>query len=258
MFFSHSRHFAAGPSPLPARDSQPTSRPIAQPITPPIICYVTDRRALPVGKTASALLNKILLDTIRAGVAAGVDWVQIREKDLSTRELFGLVREVVLASGRPDSTHSHSIKVIVNDRLDVALAAGAAGVHLGQASAPAREVVRWCRAGNAPADFLVGVSCHSLEGAQEAENAGASYTYFGPIYETPSKIPFGKPHGVEELAQVAKAVRIPVIAIGGVNESNAADCLRAGAEGIAAIRLVQGAASSDALLEAVATIRNSR
>jgi thiamine-phosphate pyrophosphorylase len=210
-----------------------------------------------VGKTASALLNKILLDTIRAGVAAGVDWVQIREKDLSTRELFGLVREVVLASGRPDSTHSHSIKVIVNDRLDVALAAGAAGVHLGQASAPAREVVRWCRAGNAPADFLVGVSCHSLEGAQEAENAGASYTYFGPIYETPSKIPFGKPHGVEELAQVATAVRIPVIAIGGINESNAADCMRAGAAGVAAIRMIQDAADPSALKNAIEAIHRS-
>jgi thiamine-phosphate pyrophosphorylase len=257
MFFLHSRHFAAGPSPLPARDSQPTSRPIAQPITPPIICYVTDRRALPAGKTAGAPLNRALLDTIRAASAAGVDWVQIREKDLSTRELFGLVREVVLASARPDSTHSHSIKVIINDRLDVALAAGAAGVHLGHASAPAREVVRWCRAGNAPADFLVGVSCHSLEGAQEAENAGASYTYFGPIYETPSKIPFGKPHGVEELAQVATAVRIPVIAIGGINESNAADCVRAGAAGIAAIRMIQDAADPNALKNAIEAIHRS-
>ncbi len=218
---------------------------------------MTDRRGLPAGKTASALLNRILLDTIRAAAAAGVDWVQIREKDLSTRELFGLVREVVLASARPDSTHSHSIKVIVNDRLDVALAAGAAGVHLGHASAPAREVVRWCRAGNAPADFLVGVSCHSLEGAQEAENAGASYTYFGPIYETPSKIPFGKPHGVEELAQVATAVRIPVIAIGGINESNAADCIRAGAAGIAAIRMIQDAADPNALKNAIRAIHRS-
>jgi len=262
MFFSHSRHFAAGPSPLPARDSQPTSRPIAQPViqpvTPPIICYVTDRRALPADKTAGALPNKMLLDTIRAAAMAGVDWVQIREKDLSTRELFGLVQEVVvLASARPDSTRSRSIKVIVNDRLDVALAAGAAGVHLGHASAPAREVVRWCRAGNAPTDFLVGVSCHSLEGAQEAENAGASYTYFGPIYETPSKIPFGKPHGVEELAQVAKAVRIPVIAIGGINESNAADCIRAGAAGIAAIRMIQDAANPSALKNAIEAIHRS-
>ena len=243
---------------MPARDSQPPSRPIAQPIARPIICYVTDSKALPADKTASAPLNKTLLDTIRAAAAAGVDWVQIREKDLSTRELFEFVREVLaLASACPDSIRPRSIKVIVNDRLDVALAAGAAGVHLGHASAPAREVVRWCRAGNAPADFLVGVSCHSLEGAQEAENAGASYTYFGPIYETPSKIPFGKPHGIDELAQVAKAVRIPVIAIGGINESNAADCIRAGVAGIAAIRMIQDAVDPTALKNAIEAIHRS-
>ena len=220
----------------------------------PIICYVTDRKALAGDKSLPELL-----DVIRAAAAAGVDWVQIREKDLPARELFTLVKEAVaLASVRPGSIRPRSIKVIVNDRLDVALAAGAAGVHLGHASAPAHEVVSWCRAGNAPADFLVGVSCHSLGGAQEAQSAGASYTYFGPIYETPSKIPFGKPHGLEELAQVASAVTIPVIAIGGVNASNAPDCLRAGAAGIAAIRLVQGAADSDALKETVTAIRNSR
>ena len=219
---------------------------------------MTDRKALAGDKTAGALPIK-LLDTIRAAAAAGVDWVQIREKDLSARELFELVREAVaLASVRPGSIRPRSIKIIVNDRLDVALAAGAAGVHLGHASAPAREVVRWCRAGNAPADFLVGVSCHSLEGAQEAENAGASYTYFGPIYETPSKIPFGKPHGVEELAQVAKAVSIPVIAIGGVNESNAAECIRAGAAGIAAIRMIQDAADPNALKKRSRRFADSR
>jgi thiamine-phosphate pyrophosphorylase len=214
---------------------------------------VTDRKALPGDKTAAALL-----DRIRAAAVAGVDWVQIREKDLSARELLGLVRQAVaLASVRPCETHSGSVQMIVNDRLDVALAAGAAGVHLGHASAPAREVVRWCRAGNVPADFLIGVSCHSLEGAQEAESAGASYTYFGPIYETPSKIPFGRPHGVEELAQVANAVSIPVIAIGGINASNAADCLRAKAAGIAAIRMVQDAPNADSLKKAIDTIHNS-
>lgn len=253
MFSSHLKHFAAGPPPLPARDSQPTSRPIAQPITLPIICYVTDRKAHAGDKTVPALL-----DTIRAAAAAGVDWVQIREKDLSARELFELVREAVaLASARPGSIGPRSIKVIVNDRLDVALGAGADGVHLGHASVRAREVVRWCRAGNAPADFLIGVSCHSLEGAEEAESAGASYTYFGPIYETPSKIPFGKPHGVEELAQVATAVRIPVIAIGGINESNAAGCIRAGAAGIAAIRMIQDAADPNALKNAIEAIHRS-
>ena len=256
MFSSHSKHFAAEPPPLPARDSQTSSRLIAQ----PIICYVTDRKALPADETASAPPNKALLDTIRAAAAARVDWVQIREKGLATRELFELVREAVavaLAPVAPGSTRPHLIKVIVNDRLDVALAAGAAGVHLGHASAPVREVVRWCRAGNAPPDFLVGVSCHSLEGAQDAESAGASYTYFGPIYETPSKIPFGKPHGVDELAQVAKAVSIPVIAIGGINASNAAECIRAGAAGIAAIRMIQDAADSTALKTAIEAIHRS-
>ena len=187
---------------------------------------MTERNALRNGAGV-----RELLDRIQAAVAAGVDWVQIREKDLAARELLDLARESVVAG---------SARIIVNDRLDVALAAGAAGVHLGHASAPAREVVAWCRRGNAPPDFLVGVSCHSLEGAKEAESDGASYTYFGPIYETPSKIPFGKPHGVAELAAVSSAVRIPVIAIGGVNESNAVECLRAGAAGIAAIRMIQG------------------
>jgi thiamine-phosphate pyrophosphorylase len=240
MFSSHSKHFAAGQPPLPAKASQP----IAQPTARPIVCYVTDRKALRGEKTPSALFEKI-----RAAAAAGVDWVQIREKDLPARELLGLVRDAVALA---------SVRVIVNDRLDVALAAGAAGVHLGHASVPAREVVRWCRAGNAPADFLVGVSCHSLEGAQEAESAGASYTYFGPIYETPSKIPFGKPHGVEELAQVAKAVRIPVIAIGGVNESNAVECIRAGAAGIAAIRMIQDASDVGVLKKAIEAIHQLR
>jgi thiamine-phosphate pyrophosphorylase len=215
---------------------------------------VTDRKALTGDKSLPALL-----DVIRAAAAAGVDWVQIREKDLSARELFTLVKEAVaLASVHPGSIRARSIKVIVNDRLDVALAAGAAGVHLGHASAPAREVVRWCRAGNAPADFLVGVSCHSLEGAQEAESAGASYTYFGPIYETPSKIPFGKPHGIEELAQVANAVTIPVIAIGGLNPPNAPQCLRAKAAGIAAIRMFQDAADATALKKVMDAIHGSR
>jgi len=239
---------------LQAKANQPTGGPTGRPIALPIVCYVTDRKALAEDKSLPALL-----EVIRAAAAAGVDWVQIREKDLPARDLFTLVKEAVaLASAHPGSIRPLSIKVIVNDRLDVALAAGAAGVHLGHASAPAREVVQWCRAGNAPADFLVGVSCHSLEGAQEAESAGATYTYFGPIYETPSKIPFGKPHGVEELAQVASTVTIPVIAIGGVNASNAAECLRTKAAGIAAIRMFQNSPDLATVTETVQTIHKMR
>ena len=123
---------------MSARANEPSAGPTGRPITRPIICYVTDRKALAGSKSLSALL-----DMIRAAAAAGVDWVQIREKDLPARELFALVREAVaLTSIRPGSIRAPSIKIIVNDRLDVALAAGAAGVHLGHASAPAREVVR--------------------------------------------------------------------------------------------------------------------
>ena len=231
MSSSHSKRFAAGPPPLPAKANKP------------ILCYVTDRQALSGDKSMPALLGKI-----RAAMAVGADWVQIREKDLATSALLGLAREAVA---------ERSARVIINDRLDVAIAAGAAGVHLGHASIAPREAVEWCRRGNAPSDFLIGVSCHDRDGAIVAESAGASYTYFGPIYETPSKIPFGKPHGVGELAEVVRAVRIPVIAIGGVNEANARECIRAGAAGIAAIRMIQDAPDFAALKMAVDAIHRS-
>jgi len=148
--------------------------------------------------------------------------------------------------------------VIVNDRLDVALAAGAAGVHLGGGSMPAGEVVRWCRGGNAPAEFLVGVSCHSFEETREAEAAGANYAYFGPVFETPSKTPFGPPQGIARLAEVCRSVRLPVIAIGGVNEENGAECLRAGATGVAAIRLFQEARDAAELAAQVARLHRRK
>jgi thiamine-phosphate pyrophosphorylase len=193
----------------------------------PIVCYVTDWKALGAGDSAEIALAKI-----RDAIAAGVDWVQIRERGLPARELVAVARAAMNQGGA-------RARILLNDRLDVALAAGAAGVHLGRASVPAREVVRWCRGGNAPAEFLIGVSCHSAEEAREAEAAGASYVFFGPVFETPSKKSFGPPQGVARLAEVCGAVQIPVIAIGGVNEENAAECARAGAAGIAAIRMLQ-------------------
>ncbi|HXZ10950.1 MAG TPA: thiamine phosphate synthase [Candidatus Sulfotelmatobacter sp.] len=186
---------------------------------------MTDRKALGSGASLQNLLARI-----QSAAAAGVDWIQIREKDLPGRELLGLARGAV---------ETVAARIIVNDRLDVALAAGAAGVHLGHESVPAAEVVRWRRAGNAPAGFLVGVSCHSLKDAKEAEMAGADYVIFGPVFETPSKAAFGAPQGVAALAAVCAAIRLPVIAIGGIDEENAPECLRAGAAGIAAIRLLQ-------------------
>jgi len=229
MCSSRLRHSAAGLLPLPAA---PDSR--------PIVCYVTDRKTLGSGVPLQSLLDKI-----ESAAAAGADWIQIREKNLPGRDLFNLARRAVQMG---------AARIIVNDRLDVALAASAAGVHLGHESAPARDVVRWCRAGNAPAGFLIGVSCHSSGEVKEAETAGADYVFFGPVFETPSKVPFGAPQGITRLAEACAGVRIPVIAIGGLGEENAADCIRAGAVGIAAIRLFQEAADGMALKRLIARL----
>jgi thiamine-phosphate pyrophosphorylase len=205
---------------------------------------VTDRKSLAEGEAGAGVLGKI-----RAAIAAGVDWVQIREKDLSGRELLGLAREAVAAEG--------GARVIVNDRLDVALAAGAAGVHLGRESLGARDVVRWCKSGggNAPADFLVGVSCHSLQEAREAESTGAAYIFFGPVFDTPSKRGMREPQGIARLGEICRGVKLPVLAIGGVSEENASECIRAGAAGVAAIRMFQDVRGAETLKDAIRRLR---
>lgn len=197
----------------------------------PIVCYVTDRTAFP-DKTRA----RDLLERISGAAQAGVDWVQIREKDLSGRGLLDLVGNAIDLVRRFEKGPT---RVIVNDRLDVALAAGAAGVHLGQASLPAREAVRWCHNRGVPKDFRIGVSGHSLEDARLAEAAGLDYVFFGPVFDSPSKRRFGSPQGIDKLRELTQALRIPVIAIGGVNAQNATECLHAGAAGVAAIREFQ-------------------
>jgi thiamine-phosphate diphosphorylase len=207
-----------------------------------LLCYVTDSKALGDGDSSGALA------AIERVAAAGVDWVEIREKNLPARELLDLTRRAIAAV--PKTT-----RIIVNDRLDVALAASAAGVHLGAASLPIAETVRWCRAGNAPAEFLIGSSCHNLREAAEAERAGASYIFFGPVYETPAKAGFGPPQGIERLGEICKSVHIPVLSIGGMDTENAAACLRAGAAGVAAIRLFQDVPTAAALTQIVQRLR---
>ena len=223
----------------------------------PTLCYVTDRRSLvPGGDDA----DTGLLAKIRIAIEAGVDWVQIREKDLATGRVLALAREAVSASeshGHGSQSQLVRTKVIVNDRLDVALAANAAGIHLGRESAPVREVANWCRAGNAPGEFLIGASCHSLIEARDAESAGASYVFFGPVFDTPSKRELGLPVGIAQLAEVCATVRIPVLAIGGVDPRNAQECFSAGAAGIAAIRMFQEANDADELKSTVASLRVS-
>jgi thiamine-phosphate pyrophosphorylase len=211
----------------------------------PIVCYVSDRKSLP-----GAVRQSDILDKIRGAATAGVDWIQIREKDLRTIDLLELTHEALRAVALANS----NARVLVNDRLDIAMATRASGVHLGSESVRAREVVRWRRRGNAPSEFLIGVSCHRLEEVQDAEAAGADYTFFGPIFDTPSKRGFGDPQGTAQLGAISRAVQIPVIAIGGIDQENAMECISAGAAGLAAIRLFQEPREDAELLESIAAL----
>jgi thiamine-phosphate pyrophosphorylase len=205
------------------------------------LCYVTDRKALAGSVEAQV---RSLLERIERAARAGVDWIQIREKDLSGRELVALVSE---ALRRVPS----SCRVLVNDRLDVALAAGAGGVHLGEHSLPPEEAKRLVKEQKIGSKFLVGVSTHSVEAVRTAEAKGADYVIFGPVFATPSKLAYGPPQGVERLAAACGSVSIPVIAIGGITIENAQECSRAGAAGIAAIRLFQDASDVAASIAAL-------
>lgn len=187
------------------------------------LCYITDRRALAPAS---------LVARIGEAARAEVDMVQIREKDLAVRELAELV------SAALEAVRGTTTQVVVNDRLDVALALGAAGVHLGQQSLPGAATRRI-----APPGFLMGVSCHSLEEALEAEAARADYILLGPIFPTPSKLRYGPPLGLEKLREVCRRVRIPVLALGGMTVERVKPCLQAGAHGVAGISLFQNAPS---------------
>jgi thiamine-phosphate pyrophosphorylase len=211
----------------------------------PIFCYVTDRSSFEVSSASNrSEPNRVLLpevnslyDSISRTIAAGIDWIQIREKDLDTRTLLEVARFAVAKA------HATSTRVLINDRLDVALAANANGVHLGEKSLPLEAVAGWRRS-SGRLDFQIGVSCHSLESACAAEASDADYIFFGPVFATPSKAAFGAPQGIDRLREVCASVKIPVLAIGGVNVKNARDCLKAGASGIAAIRLFQNVKDS--------------
>ena len=195
------------------------------------LCYVTDRNGLTVSteKRLEALLEKIAY-----AARAGVGWIQIREKDLSGRALAQLVGEA-LRRVPP------SCRILVNDRLDVACALGAGGVHLGEGSLSVQDARRLLRGRSQTKNFLVGASTHSLEAAFSAEKAGADYVIFGPLYATPSKAPYGPAQGIARLVEVCRTVSLPVLAIGGITVDKARACLEAGAAGIAAIRMFQEA-----------------
>lgn len=181
-----------------------------------------------------------LIDFIEQTVSAGVDMVQIRERDLPARDLCCLTEAVA------ERLRGSGARVMVNDRADIAACFGA-GVHLTTRSLPA-EVVR---AAFGP-DILLGVSTHNQEEAEAAERGGADFIVFGPVFETASKAEYGDPVGLAALRRVATRLNIPVIALGGITVSNFREALNAGAAGVAGISMF---VESQDLDELVSTIK---
>jgi thiamine-phosphate pyrophosphorylase len=197
--------------------------------------YITARRQMDSGTSSrgDSAAEEALRRKVQAAFAAEVDYVQLREKDLPGKPLSALVEDL---QALPEKTHSRRpLRLLVNERLDVAIASGADGVHLPSDSLPLAAVKS--RAGSAS---IVGISCHSEEEVARAGHDGASYVLFGPIFETPSK-PGTKLLGVPLLRQVCRRSPAPVFALGGVTRNNAESCIRAGAVGVAGIRLFQEA-----------------
>ena len=181
--------------------------------------YITDRIA--AGGEAA------LLGYIQEALRIGVERIQIREKDLTGRKLVALTERVL------QLPNPHAARILINTRADVALACGAHGVHLpSNGISPARIKTL-------AASLEIAVSCHSVDDVIRAESEAADFVVLGPIFETPSKAPFGPPLGLEILARAAKAVRIPVLALGGIREDRMAQCVNSGASGIAGITLFQ-------------------
>lgn len=188
----------------------------------PVLCLITDRRRF------GDAWQSALVDHVAAAARAGVHLIQLRERDLDAAVLARLTQQCVAAL---DGT---SARLLVNDRLDVALAAGAHGVHLradSMSAARARQVT--------PPGFLLGRSIHSIDEAADATSGAVDYLIFGTVFETGSK-PGRTAAGLDRLAQVACATSIPVLAVGGVSVDQVAAVARTGASGVAGIGLFAG------------------
>jgi thiamine-phosphate pyrophosphorylase len=207
-----------------------------------LLYYITDRTQFLGDESAS---RRALLAKIAEAARSRVDYIQLREKDLSTRDLESLAREAIVAVRANRLTTGHwplTTRLLINSRTDVALAAGADGVHLRSddiSSAEVRGIVErfsdhWPLA---TGHFHVAVSCHSRADVDRAQSEGADFVVFAPVFEKRDR-PGTQPAGLAALREACQA-KIPVLALGGVTLANAASCLEAGAAGIAAIRLFQ-------------------
>ena len=196
---------------------------------PRLLIYLITSGETTAQTTPAAEDFSSVLQLVQAAVVARIDLVQIREKNLSASVLYQL------ASSAAAITKGSATKLLINDRSDIAAAAGADGVHLTTSSLPTAVVRQSFGDG-----FLIGVSTHSLEEARLARQGGADFAVFGPVFDTASKKEFGEPPGLTGLASVCSELSpFTILALGGVMLGNVAECIHAGARGVAAIRMLQ-------------------
>ena len=188
------------------------------PSSGPCLYYITDR------KQAGQPLPSLIARAVRRGA----HFIQIREKDLSDRELFTLVRRAVAAAA------DTKCRILVNGRADIALAAGAHGVHLPSVGLSVSDLRPWV-----PRQCVIGVSAHSLREALRAAEQGADYVLLGPVFPTESKLRYGLPLGLDCLSRVCSRVPLPVLGLGGISEENIDAVLATGAAGVAGITMFQ-------------------
>lgn len=175
----------------------------------------------------SFLRGRKLKNVVEDAIKGGVTLVQVREKDISTREFYKVALEV------KEVTDKYKVPFIINDRIDIAQAVDADGVHLGQDDMPltiARKILG--------EEKIIGISVGNVEEAKEAERDGADYVGIGAVFFTGSKKDIDTPIGVEGLKEIVDSINIPSVAIGGVNEENTADIMRTGTDGIAVISAI--------------------
>lgn len=222
-----------------------------------MLYYITDRKAFPGDERRR---RRCLLDKITEAASAGVDYIQFREKDLCAKDLESLAREAmrILHAQNKLRGQNRDLRTVllINSRIDVAIATGAGGLHLPVDDLSPKEVrqiwksASWCGASapstgpgqvldgeSSPRDPLISVSCHSSQEVAQAAANSADLALFAPVFEK-KDIPGTTPTGLDALHEACRA-KIPVLALGGITLQNAASCLQAGAAGIAAIRLFQ-------------------
>mgnify|MGYP001073912997 CR=1 FL=1 len=171
--------------------------------------------------------HESLIMAVEDALKGGLKAVQLREKELGTRDMLNMAYRL------RELTKTYNSKMFINDRLDIALAVEADGVHLGQKSIPAHAVRKIVQD-----RLLIGVSTHSLDEAVDAEKGGADFITLGPLYETPSKLKYGEPIGIDAVREVKAKISIPLFGIGGVKLDKVREVMDAGADGVALISAI--------------------